>query len=337
MLDTGPVPSAPSLDPLAPVTLVVGPEELLASRAIAATVAGIRLADPGTQVHRLRATGLEVGAISALAAPSLFGGHVAIVVEEVGEAAAGIVDELRGLIAQPADEVHLVLVHSGGARGRPLLDAARASGAPEVPCPAVKSDRDKIAFVEAEFRRAHRSVTPGAARALVDALGANVRELAAACSQLVADCEGRVDDTAVERYHRGRVEASGFDVADAALTGQAERALLLLRHALAVGVAPVLVTSALASGLRTLAKVGSARGGTKSVDLARELALPPFLVDKARRQLPGWTPGGIAAAITVVATADAEVKGAGAGGDPAYALERTVLAVASARSTSPPR
>lgn len=322
------------------MTLVVGPEDLLADRAVAGVIQAARAqvaatvggADAGTDldVRRLAAPGLAPGTVTDLTAPSLFEDRKVVVVTGLQEAAEELVAELKGLVVAVPDDLHLVLVHRGGPRGKGLLDAARKAGAVEVKCAEVKWDSDKLTFVNAEFRREGRRVTPGAARALVEAVGSDLRELASSCSQLVADIEGTVDEAAVDRYHGGRVEVSGFKVADRTVEGRTEEALALLRHAMATGVAPVLVTSALATGLRTLVKVGSAGRGARSGDLARELGLAPFMVDKARRQLPGWTPDGLDLAIRAVAQADADVKGAAA--DPVYALERAVVTVANARA-----
>ena len=63
--------------------------------------------------------------------------------------------------------------------------------------------------------------------------------------------------------------------------------------------------------------------------LARDLGIAPFMVRKARGQLSGWTPDGVAQAIAAVARADEQIKGAGA--DPVYALERAVVAIGAAR------
>ena len=138
-----------------------------------------------------------------------------------------------------------------------------------IECPAIKTDRDKADFVTNEFRRQGRKVTPEAVRALIEAVGKDVRELTSACSQLVADTEGVVDDEVVERYHGGKVEATGFRVADAAVAGQAGEALRLLRHAIGTGVDPVPIVAVLASQLRTLVKVGAAGRG-RSGDAGQE-------------------------------------------------------------------
>jgi DNA polymerase-3 subunit delta len=268
--------------------------------------------------------------VTGLASPSLFGGTAVIVVRDVADAAEAITDELKTVLADPGDDVVLVLVHPGGVKGKSLLDAARAAGAVVVDCKLVKWESDKVAFVQAEFKAAGRRVAPAAAVALVDALGSDLRELANACAQLVADTEGTVDRAVVERYHAGRIEVTGFKVADAAVEGRYEEALRLLRHALATGSDPVPVNAAFAMGLRTLAKVGGASRTARPDDVARDLGLAPFQVKKARGQLAGWSPDGVAAAIVAVARADEQIKGGGT--DPVYALERAVTDIVAARS-----
>jgi DNA polymerase-3 subunit delta len=161
----------------------------------------------------------------------------------------------------------------------------------------------------------------------VDAIGSDLRELASAVSQLVADVEGTIDEAVVGRYYTGRAEASSFEVADRAVEGRAAEALEALRWSLSTGVAPVLITSALAQGVRAIGKLSSARGG-RSADLARELGMPPWKIDRVRQQMRGWTPDGVAVALRAVAEADAGVKVGG--DDPEYALEKAVVTIARA-------
>ncbi len=318
-------PAGPAL------TLVLGPEQLLADRAVMARIAQARHADPAVEVHELDAATVAPGEVTAQCGPSLFATSVLVVVRGVAEAADEVSSELSRLATEVVDldGVALVLVHRGGNRGRRLLEAVRGAGAQEVSCAELKYDSDKVRFVESEFRQAHRRASPEAVRALVDAVGSDLRELASACAQLICDTTGVVGADVVERYHSGRVEATGFKVSDAALEGRAGEALALLRHALATGVDPVPINASLGAGLRALAKVaGAGRGSPEQV--ARELGMAPFQVRKARAQAAGWTPHGVARAIEVVAWADAQIKGAGA--DPRYALERAVVTVAAARS-----
>lgn len=310
----------------APLVLVTGAEDLLAERAVERVVTISRDRDPQVEVTRLEAAAYPPGQLRMVASPSLFDESRVVVVQDLHSGSDELFADVVAYAAQPAPDVVLVLHHGGGVRGKKVLEALRAAGAAQVLCEPVKRDADKVAFAAAELQRAGRRAEPAALRALVEACGADLRDLAAACQQLAADTSGVVSAAMVGRYHGGRVEATGFRVADAAVEGRAGDAVALLRHALATGSDPVPVVAALAAKLRTLAKVAAARG--RGLDPARDLGLAPWQVDRARRELVRWTPEGLAAAITAVAQADAEVKGAGR--DPVFAVERAVLRVAAA-------
>ena len=220
---------------------------------------------------------------------------------------------------------------AAGVKGKGLLDKLKAGGAEIIDCPAVKA-WELPQFVSAEARRAGSSIDPGAAQALVDAVGHDLRSLASAVGQLVSDGEGgAITSEHVRRYFGGRSEVTSFAVADAVLAGRTGVAMEQLRWALATGVAPVLLTSALASGLRGLGKLITAGGGLREADLARQVGVPPWKLKSMRAQARGWDQGGLATALKAVAVADAEVKGAADDAD--FALERAILTVARARTS----
>ncbi|EGX60578.1 DNA polymerase III, delta subunit [Streptomyces zinciresistens K42] len=314
-------------DPLNPVTLAVGQEELLLDRAVREVVDAARAADADTDVRDLASDQLQPGTLAELTSPSLFAERKVVVVRNAQDLSADTVKDVTAYLSAPAEEITLVLVHAGGVKGKKLLDTARKAGAREVACPKMTKPADRLAFVRAEFRTTGRSATPEACQALVDAIGSDLRELASAVSQLTADVEGTIDEAVVGRYYTGRAEASSFTVADRAVEGRAAEALEALRWSLATGVAPVLITSALAQGVRAIGKLSSARGG-RPADLARELGMPPWKIDRVRQQMRGWTPDAVALALRAVAEADAGVKGGG--DDPGYALERAVVTIARA-------
>ncbi len=312
------------------VTLVVGPEELLAERADAAAVRTARAAGGAVEVRELEAAGLAPAALTELLGPSLFSDGTVLVLREVQDAAEELVAELRRYLQAPAEDVCLVLVHRGGVKGKRLLDAARQAGAQEIACAEVKNRRDRLRFLSAEMRSLRRRADDEALETLLDAVGGDLRTLASACSQLASDTTGTIDTAVVRRYYDGRAEVSGFAVADRALEGSVAEALVQLRWALHAGTDPVPIVTALAIGLRNLVKVASAPRGLRPADLARELAMPPWKVDVVRRQVRGWSPEGIAVALSAVAEADAQVKGAST--DPVYALERAIVTIGRARS-----
>jgi DNA polymerase-3 subunit delta len=307
-----------------PLTLVTGPEEFLTERAIAAVVAAARAADPGVEICDLPPGGPEPGGFAELVSPSLFGEAKVVILRGIQDLAAGQAEEIKRYLADPAEQIVLVLTHPGGAKGKALLDAVRKLKPQIVDCPKPTKPAERIAFLTGEFRRAKRAVTDEAAQVVCDAVGSGLRELAAAADQLIADTEGTVDEAAVRQYYGGQAEASGFTIADLAVEGRLGEALSQLRFALDTGVASVLVVSALASSVRQIGKVASAGRDTQ------DLGLPPWRIEKIRRQARGWNPDRLTAALRAVATADAAVKGAAA--DAGYALEKCLVEISAARS-----
>jgi len=327
----------PAADLAGPVTVIVGEEELLVERAVSAAIAAAKAAagagpdDAGADIHDVAAAGLTAGELAGLTAPSLFASGTIVVIRSAEDATASLAGELTKLAASAGPDVSLVVTHSGGLRNKALLADLAAGGARRVDCPGVKRFGERMDFLRAELRRAGRKADDGGLRALLDAVGTDLRELAAACSQLAADTTGVISQAVVARYYHGRAEATGFAVADKACEGNLPAALEQLRWALATGTSPVLVTSALAAGLRTLALVGSAGRGLSPHAQASDLGMPPWKIDKARQQLRGWTAEGLAEAVAAVAEADVQVKGEGASA--AYALERAITTIVNCRDS----
>lgn len=328
--------------PPAPVTLVVGEEELLVERAVSAAVSlAVSAADvsqmaavEGTAAgaQYVAAAGLGPGDLASLTAPSLFGGGCVVVVQSAQDASKGLSSELVRLAEAPAPDVFLIVTHAGGAKNKALLADLAKAGARRVDCPSVKRFSDRMDFLRGEFREAGRKADDAGLRALLDAVGNDLRDLAAACSQLSADTTGVISQAAVARYYQGRAEANGFSVADKACEGKLAEALEQLRWALATGTSPVLITSALAQGLRTLGLVGSHGRGLSPNALAADLGMPPWKIDRARQQLRGWDAAGLAAAHAAVAEADVQVKGEGASAG--YALERVIATIVACRGAA---
>ena len=312
------------------LTLIQGAESVLADRAISEILSRAT----GAVVTQLDSNEIELGVITDALAPSLFGDARVVVIREIQELTQEESEEISSYLENSDEGVHLVLWHKGGVKGKALLDKVKKANPLIVSADAIKKDGDKAEFVKNEFTRHGRKVSQGAIQALVDALGSDMRELAGACSQLAADvgASKTIDEKDVEKFQQGRIETTGYDVADAVLEGKVEAALISLRQALATGVDPVLIVSALASSIRTMAKVSSLPRNANSFQAASSLGLPPWQIDKARRQLSGWNPNSLSAAVIALADCDSDIKGASA--DPIYALERTVLSISRSHSAS---
>ena len=73
--------------------LVRGPEELLAERAVSATLRGLRETAPELEVIRLSAARYQPDELATHTGPSLFGGDKAVVVERLDEASDELLDD----------------------------------------------------------------------------------------------------------------------------------------------------------------------------------------------------------------------------------------------------
>ena len=311
----------------APVVLVSGTESFLADRAIRSLRDLLKAEDPSLEIHDLEADGYAPGELISLASPSLFNEPRLIRVVNVEKCTDAFITETIAYLADPADDTYVVLRHAGGVRGKKLLDAIRGGAGEgiEVACLELKKDQEKSEFAASEFAAAGRRVTGGAIRALVSAFADDLAELASACQQLLADDADEITEVTVERYYSGRVETNAFKVADAAIAGRRGEALVLLRHALSSGADPVPILAAFASKVRTMAKISGTTA--PAGQLASKFGLAPWQVDRARRDLHGWTEEGLGVSIETIAETDAQIKGLGR--DPVYALERMIGIIAN--------
>jgi DNA polymerase-3 subunit delta len=313
------------------VVAVVGDEELLVERAISAVTAAARIADPALEVTELAGGQIEGSELHEILGPSLFGDARAVVVRAAQDVRVAAAAVLTPYLANPAPGVTLVLQHVGGAKGKAVLEAARKAKALEIGAGKLTRPEERADFVRHEIRSAGGRIAPDAVAVLLDAVGSDLRELAAVSGQLVSDSGGNVDMDIVRAYHRGRAEVSGFAVSDLAVVGRSGPALEALRYALVVGVPHVVIADALADGVRSVARVATA-GRADQYALAKRFGMPPWKVKRAAAQARGWTEDGLRRALGVVATLNADVKGEAV--DPAYALERAVRLIGAARSSA---
>jgi hypothetical protein len=186
-------------------------------------------------VSRLRAGEVGVYELAELLSPSLFADERVVVLEAAGEAGKEAAELIANAAADIPSGTELVVVHSGGGRAKSLADQLRALGAQVYPCARITKAGERFDFVRKEFRSLKVKSDDDTVSALLDAVGSDIRELASACSQLVADTGGRVDVAAVRRYHGGRAEVKGFDIADKAVAGDVEGAVEALRTPCGVG------------------------------------------------------------------------------------------------------
>ncbi|WP_454790978.1 DNA polymerase III subunit delta [Mycolicibacterium lutetiense] len=306
--------------------LVLGDEELLVERAVGAVLRALRqqAGSDDVPVDRMRAGEVSTSELAELLSPSLFAEERLVVLEAAAEAGKDAVALIASAAADLPPGTVLIVIHSGGGRAKALADQLKKLGAQVHPCVRITKPAERADFVRAEFRQLRVKVSEDTVTAVLDAVGSNIRELAAVCSQLVADTAGQVDAVAVRRYHSGKAEVKGFDIADKAVTGDVAGAAEALRWAMLAGEPQVVLADALAEAVHTIARVGPLSGDPYR--LAGELGMPPWRVQKAQKQARRWSRDSVAEAMRVVATLNADVKGAAADAD--YALEAAVRRVA---------
>ena len=273
-------------------------------------------------VNRLRAGEVSTSELAELLSPSLFADERVVVLEAAGEAGKDAVAVIETAAADLPEGTLLVVVHSGGGRAKALADRLQGSrcrgpsvcqASPRPPNAPTSSAREFRALkVKVVRRHGHRAARRGGFRHPRTGVG---RARSWSPTPTVT-----VDAAAVRRYHSGKAEVKGFDIADKAVVGDVAGAAEALRWAMMSGEPQVVLADALAEAVHTIARVGPLSGDPYR--LASELGMPPWRVQKAQKQSRRWSRESVAEAMQLVATLNADVKGAAADAD--YALEAAV-------------
>lgn len=302
------------------LVVIFGSEHYLAGRAISKLRSDLRAAHPDLEVDEVLEGEYSNGLLLSLATPSLFGEQRLVVVHGAAEELA---NDMERYLAEPNPSCSVVVRlpnlvgHNGKFKAKFMKQAINIS------CDELKRDNDKLAFINAEFQRRNVSLDPQAAKLLLQAFANELGELGAACSQLCSIGKSKVSREDVEATFGGRVETNSFKIADAAMAGNAAEAIRLFRHGSATGIDSVALTAALAMRVRQLARLFNDRNSN-----AAALGMAPWQVDKARRELSGWSEQELIDLVQMVARTDADVKGAAR--DPDYSVEKLLLAMARA-------
>ena len=304
---------------LNPVHLVLGEDGFLAERATKTIVAQ---AGEGVEVTTLRAGDVSEGEIAMATSPSLFAEDRVVVVKHAELAGKEPTEILLQACVNPAPGITLIVEHTGGGRQKAMVK--KFAKVAEVHKADALKDNERRSWLMEEFRSHGVRPTPDVAAAVLESVGSDLRELASAVSQLVSDTEGELTVEAVRAYYVGVAEVAGFDIADQAVAGRADRALASTRRALQLGTSPVSIAAALARKVGDIAKLHGVRGNPDQ--LARTVGMHPYVAKKTMQVARQWSGDAVSHAVIIVSDLDAEVKGQG--GDPEFALENAVRRIA---------
>ena len=304
---------------LNPVHLVLGEDDFLAERATKAIVVQ---AGEGVEVTTLRAGDVSEGEVAMATSPSLFAEDRVVVVKHAELAGKEPTEILLQACVNPAPGITLVVEHTGGGRQKAMVK--KFAKVAEVHKADPLKDNERRSWLMEEVRSHGVRPTPDVAAAVLESVGSDLRELASAVSQLVSDTEGELTVEAVRAYYVGVAEVAGFDIADQAVAGRADRALASTRRALQLGTSPVSIAAALARKVGDIAKLHGVRGNPDQ--LARTVGMHPYVAKKTMQVARQWSGDAVSHAVIIVSDLDAEVKGQG--GDPEFALENAVRRIA---------
>ncbi|KAB3520930.1 DNA polymerase III subunit delta [Corynebacterium sp. zg254] len=321
-----PSPSRSAAQPPAPIHVIAGADEFLAERRRQEIVDATRSyeQDPHIPVETFKANEVDPGVLAELLSPSLFSDSRIIVIHGVEDCGKEPLGFITAAMEQPVPGMVLIIIHKGTGRNKKMVQTWAGMGA-QMHEAAELRPREKQAFVDQEFRRHGTRVSPDVVQLLLEVVGSDLRELASAVSQLVADTNGSIDTAAVKRYYTGKAEVTGFDIADYAVVGNVAAAASLTRRALQLGESPVMISAALNRNVSGIAKVVGA-GRIDSRRDASRFGMAPWQLDRTIKTARHWTPAMVARAVQILAELDAGVKGGSASAD--YALEHGVITLA---------
>jgi len=300
------------------VYLLTG-EEFLAGEALD-RVRDETQADPLSEVV-LDSSAPPAEIAQSLGTPSLLGGKRLVVIREAESLKKDQIESLTPWLDAPSDDATLVLVASGRHRLSALVQGKGTVVNLEAP-----KGRRLASWVKEQARSHGLALDERGAWALIEAIGADLRELDASLEQLATTHGGDAHIGAGEvRDAFARVaDERVFVLTDAVGERRTSTAMATLRKLLDQDEPPLLLLGALVAHVKRLLIAHSVTGGGRRA-LAEALGLPDWRAERVGKQARSYREDELVRALTLLAEADVEMKG----GDlpPEIALERAVLQI----------
>jgi DNA polymerase-3 subunit delta len=321
----GAVASEPELKPVYLLTGTDRPKIALALQRLRGRIGE----DATEQLHAAEAPG--EAAVAACNALGLFGGETRLVVVDGVEGwKAADVKELESYLAAPAPTTVLALVGDGIKRDSALAKAVAKTGQ----VLAYDVTKKKLPeWVGEQLARLGASPDRDACRALVEAVGDDVGDLASEIQKLATWANGeQITRADVEELAVGRAETPIFAVTDAwgrrdvAATLRASESLLDRSHR-ARSAELIRLVASLVGHVGRVRKISRLTDeGARTSEIASRLKMHPFVAEKAAKQAGNFSPEELAQATVRLAELDAGAKG-GSRLPPELQLERTLVEI----------
>lgn len=246
---------------------------------------------------------------NALDTRSLFDAGKLVIVPDADDAKDPTIQVIARWATDPQPDVRLILMCSTPSATKRLVKALGEHA--ELKTPDDVPPWETPGWVLKRAKALGRRMTPDASKALVEALGTDLRELAGAVEQLAATTPdgGTIDAAAVAVQFRG-IESKLHEFVDALFDRDRVQALRRLRALTGHGEHPLVILATIASQLRVLALLsGPERRSAAAV--AKELGIKEGRVKRAMRRARNFTPDEIRNAYRLVADADLSLKSEG--------------------------
>lgn len=262
---------------------------------------------------------------TALETPSLLGGRRLVVVHEASALSKDHLGTLEPFVEAPPDHAVLVLISSA----RTKLDAAIKKSGTVVTLDVPKGRR-LAAWLKQRATERSLKLDERAAWALIDSVGADLRELDSSLGQLSTQHGPGAKITAAEvrRAFARLADERIFALTDALGERRLPVAMTALRRLLDQGDEPLMILGALTSHVRRLLQARRhVDRGPKAV--AEALGMPAWRAEKVHRQARSFKEEELVRAMSALAETDVELKSGGNQQQSAAALERAVATIVS--------
>jgi DNA polymerase III subunit delta len=257
----------------------------------------------------------------ALGTASLLGGRRLVIVREAEGLKKDQVGALENWLEAPSEDATLVLIASGRHRLSSLVQGKGAVVNLEAP-----KGRRLASWIKERGQRHGVGVDDRGAWALIEAIGADLRELDASLEQLATGLgeNGHVSAGEVHDAFARVADERIFVLTDAVGERRTSMAMVTLRKLLDQDEPPLLLLGSLVAHVKRLLAAHRLAGAGRRA-LADALGMPDWRAERIGKQSRSYREDELVRALSLLAEADVEMKG----GDlpPEIALERAVLQI----------
>lgn len=290
----------------------VGDEDYLVGRCLRQLREAVETADaPGGMTREFEGDADSRDVFDELRTAPFMGmkGRRLVILREAGKFASSYGDPLARYVRKPSPTSILAMCFEN-VDGRTAVGKAIKEGAVTVDCSGLRW-RQAANWVRTEARDRGTQLTPAAAQALMEAVGANLFQLESELEKLIqyaADRKaiGEQDVAEVVPHSRTR---SIFDIGDSVVRGQTREAFNLAYRLLLRGESVHGIVSILARRVRQLWRMKRMNeAGMGQKQMAGKLGVPPFVVRKSMNVLRRVSDSSLARQLRLLAAADHELK-----------------------------